>query len=108
MIASEIVVSPPGGENSYQVVQSDGFFRDGRIRKAAYRNANGPPNGAQHRLHRADEGRSRLTRRYVGRVLLIQAQSRGGIRGVCSEKPAVAQQSAIVRKRTPRTRRNRR
>jgi hypothetical protein len=31
MTASEIVTSPPGGENSYQVVQSDGFFLEGLI-----------------------------------------------------------------------------
>jgi len=106
MIASEIVVSPPGGENSYQVVQSDGFFRDGRIRKAAYRNANGPPNGAQHRLHRAGEGRSRFTRRYVGRVLLIQAQSRGGIQGSVLRKVGRGATICDRAERRLRTRRN--
>ena len=58
---SEIVVSPPGGENSYQVVQSEGFFRDGRIMKTPYRNAKGPWNGAQQRLQREEEGSSRFT-----------------------------------------------
>jgi len=48
----EIVTSPPGGENSYQVVHRDGFLRDGRIIKSAYTIENGPPNGAQQRLHR--------------------------------------------------------
>ena len=63
MTASEIVTSPPGGENSYQVVQSEGFFRDGRIMKRLKRNPNGPWNGAQQRLQRLEAGNMRLNRR---------------------------------------------
>ncbi len=63
MTVSEIVTSPPGGENSYQVVQSDGFFLEGRIITRLKRKPKGPPNGAQHRLQRCPLGRSRLNRR---------------------------------------------
>jgi len=63
MTASEIVTSPPGGENSYQVVQSEGFFRDGRIMSKLKRKPNGPRNGAQQRLHRCALGRHRLNLR---------------------------------------------
>lgn len=63
MTASEIVTSPPGGENSYQVVQSDGFFLEGRIINRLKRKPNGPPKGTQHRLHRCELGRNRLNRR---------------------------------------------
>lgn len=63
MIASEIVTSPPGGENSYQVVQSDGFFLDGRIITKLKRKPKGPRNGAQQRLHRCALGSTRLNRR---------------------------------------------
>ena len=63
MTASEIVTSPPGGENSYQVVQSDGFFLEGRIAKRLKRTPKGPRKGAQHRLHRCELGRNRLNRR---------------------------------------------
>ena len=61
--AIEIVTSPPGGENSYQVVQSVGFFLEGRIMSNEYTNENGPPNGAQHRLQRCPLGMSRFQRR---------------------------------------------
>jgi len=73
----EIVTSPPGGENSYQVVQSDGFLREGRIMKSAYTNEDGPPNGAQQRLQRRPVGISRFHRRYIGSASLTHAHSRG-------------------------------
>lgn len=63
MTASEIVTSPPGGENSYQVVQSEGFFRDGRIISRLKTKPKGPRNGAQQRLQRWALGSSRLKRR---------------------------------------------
>jgi len=77
MTASEIVTSPPGGENSYQVVQSDGFFLEGRIITRLKRKPKGPRNGAQHRLHRCALGRKRLNRRYAGRRPSTQAHSLG-------------------------------
>lgn len=63
MIASEIVTSPPGGENSYQVVHSEGFFRDGRIINRLKKKPKGPRNGAQQRLQRWALGRNRLNLR---------------------------------------------
>jgi hypothetical protein len=78
-----MVTSPPGGENSYQVVHSDGFLRDGRIMKSPYTKANGPPNGAQHRLQRCLVGNSRFHCRYAGRKLFTHAHSRGWRSGIC-------------------------
>jgi hypothetical protein len=71
------VTSPPGGENSYQVVHSEGFLREGRIMKIEYTNETGPPNGAQQRLQRCSAGIRRFHRRYAGSAPLIHAHSRG-------------------------------